>query len=76
MEYGYNVMFDPMPEGGYLVVVPAMPEICTSGETLDEAREMARDAIKCVLLGAVKANEEIPPVSEPSTTERVAVTLP
>ncbi len=77
MEYGYNVIFEPVPEGGYQVIVPAMPEICTDGDTLDEAREMARDAIKCVLLGAIKAKEDFPPVdSEPSTIERVAVTLP
>ena len=44
MEYGYTTLFEPMPQGGFNVVVPTIPEICTFGETLEEAREMARDA--------------------------------
>ena len=46
MEYGYTTLFEPMPEGGFNVLVPAIPEICTYGETLEDAREMARDAIR------------------------------
>ena len=34
-----------LPEGAYNVQVPAIPEICTYGETLEEARQMAQDAI-------------------------------
>lgn len=60
-EYRYTVFFEPLEEGGYNVVVPAIPEICTFGETLAEAREMARDAIHCYLESAVKAGEAIPP---------------
>ncbi len=40
-EYSYTVIFEPMAKRGYNVVVPAIPEICTFGETLGEAREMA-----------------------------------
>lgn len=74
-EHGYTVVFEPLTEGGYQVIVPAIPEICTSGDTLEEAREMAKDAIKCVLESALKAGEPLPADLEPST-ERVAVTLP
>jgi len=42
--YKYTVLFEPIEEGGYNVVIPAIPEICTFGETLEEAREMAKDA--------------------------------
>ena len=48
-ERGYTMQFDPLPEGGFSVFVPAIPEICTFGETLEEAREMAEDAIRCYL---------------------------
>jgi predicted RNase H-like HicB family nuclease len=48
-EYRFTVFFEPLEEGGYNVIVPAIPEICTSGETLDEARDMARDAIRCFI---------------------------
>lgn len=37
-ERGYTMQFDPLPEGGFSVFVPAIPEICTFGETLEEAR--------------------------------------
>jgi predicted RNase H-like HicB family nuclease len=59
-EYNYTVIFERAPEGDYNVVVPAIPEICTFGETLDEAREMARDAIRCVLESARETGEAIP----------------
>jgi predicted RNase H-like HicB family nuclease len=74
-EYTYTVLFEPVPEGGYNVVVPALPEICTFGETLEEAREMAEDAIRCVLESMRKDNEPIPSDIEPAR-EKLAVTLP
>ena len=73
-EYKYTVILLPLPEGGYNVVVPAIPEICTFGETRAEAREMAQDAIRCFLEGAFKTGESIPKDIEPAT-EQVAVTL-
>ena len=59
-EYGYTTVFEPLPEGGFSVLVPAIPEICTSGETLEEAREMARDSIRCYLESAIRTGEQIP----------------
>ncbi|MBZ5676041.1 MAG: type II toxin-antitoxin system HicB family antitoxin [Acidobacteriia bacterium] len=61
MAYGYTTRFEPVPEGGFNVLVPAIPEICTYGETLEEAREMARDAIGCFLESALKTGEPITP---------------
>jgi antitoxin HicB len=75
-QYGYTTLFELLPEGGYNVLVPAIPEICTSGETLEEAREMARDAIGCYLESAIRTGEEIPEDISELTTERVAVTIP
>jgi antitoxin HicB len=45
---------------GYQVTVPLLPGFITYGRTLDEAREMARDAIKCHLEGLRKDGEPIP----------------
>lgn len=59
-EYGYRVIYEQLTEGGYQVIVPALPGILTYGRTLDEAREMARDAITCHLKGLLKDQEEIP----------------
>ncbi len=44
-EYSYTVLFEPAEEGGYLVSVPAFGGVLTQGETLEEAREMAIEAI-------------------------------
>ena len=73
-EYGYTVVYQRMPEGGYSVVVPAIPDICTFGETLPEARRMAKDAIRCFLESALKTGEPIPKDIEPAT-EHIAITV-
>ena len=43
------MLFEPVTEGGYHVIVPALHEIWTCGDTLGEAHDMALDAIRCVL---------------------------
>jgi predicted RNase H-like HicB family nuclease len=48
------------PKSGYQVTVPLLPGLVTYGRTLSEAREMARDAIRCHLEGLRKAGEPIP----------------
>lgn len=73
-EYIYAVIFQPLPRGGYEVVVPAIPEICTFGDNLAEARRMAKDAIRCFLESALRTGEPISKDLEPST-EHVAITL-
>jgi antitoxin HicB len=75
-KYQYTMVFEPLPEGGFNVLIPAIPEICTFGETLDEAREMARDAIRCYLESALETGEQIPSDIPAVTTELVAVTIP
>ncbi len=75
-EYGYTTVFEPLQEGGFSVLIPAIPEICTYGETLEEAREMARDAIRCYLESVIKTGEPIPSDVAPVMTELVAVEIP
>ena len=77
-EYGYTVIYEPLSESGYQVMVPALPGIVTYGRTIEESREMARDAILCHLRGLLKDGEEIPedpfPHEQPLTEEvRVSV---
>jgi len=76
--HNYTVFFEPLPEGGYNVVVPAIPEICTFGETLDEAKIMAEDAIRCYLESVVQLGEESPAdviIDREPVKERLAITL-
>ncbi len=56
----YSVYLQPLPEGGFNVIVPAIPEICTFGETLEEAKANAKEAIECVLESALKRHETVP----------------
>ena len=72
--YCYTVIFEPLEGRGYQVLVPAIPEIITFGMTMEEARKMAQDAIRCFLESALKSGEAIPTDMQPET-ELVAVTL-
>jgi predicted RNase H-like HicB family nuclease len=76
--YKYLVFFEPLEEGGYNVVVPAIPEICTFGETLEDAHVMAMDAIRCYLESAIQLGESIPndvSIEREPVKERLAITL-
>jgi antitoxin HicB len=66
-EHGYRVIYEPLAAGGFQVIVPALPGIVTYGRTIDEAREMAHDAIACHVQGLLKDGEEIP--EDPFTSE-------
>jgi len=73
--YRYTVYFEPQTDGGFAVVFPAFPEIVTFGRTLDEARAMARDALRCHLEGLRKDGAaiapEMPPAGQPIREEVV-----
>lgn len=60
-EYNYTVLFEPAEEGGYVVTCPALPGLVTEGNTLDEARAMAADAIHEYLESLRKDGQPIPP---------------
>ncbi len=47
--YRIPLVFTPQPEGGYTVTCPALPELITEGDTLEEAQENVRDAFEAVL---------------------------
>ncbi len=74
-EYEYTVVFEPAEEGGYVAHVPALGGLATQGETLEEARLMAKDAILGYLEALQKSGEEIPIEQGPANVERVAVSL-
>jgi antitoxin HicB len=59
-EYSFTVFFEPAAEGGYVVTCPALPGLVTEGDTLAEARKMARDAIRAYLESLRKDGEAIP----------------
>jgi antitoxin HicB len=56
----YNLIIHPEPEGGYTVVVPALPGCITFGKNLAEAKATALDAINGYITSLQKHNEPIP----------------
>jgi len=56
----YTVIFEPQPEGGYMVTVPALPGCITEGDTLREARKMAAEAIQAYCESLVKDGLPLP----------------
>lgn len=59
-EYRYTVLFEPAEEGGYVATCPALPGLVTEGDTLDEAREMVKDAIRGYLESLAKDHLPVP----------------
>jgi antitoxin HicB len=58
--YVFSVILEPQPDGGFTVLVPALPEVITEGDTEDEALAMAEDAMRLVLEDRVARGERIP----------------
>lgn len=60
MQYTYKIMLHQEPEGGYTVSVPALPGCITYGEGVNEAIEMAKDAINIYIEELKSRGEKIP----------------
>lgn len=58
----YSVVLLP-EEGGYTVVVPALPGCVTEGDSVADALDAARDAIQLYLEGTAARDEE-PPIED------------
>ncbi len=56
----YRIILRKEPEGGYTVLVPALPGCVTYGKTVEEAIEMAKDAIRGYIESLIEDGEEIP----------------
>jgi antitoxin HicB len=59
-ERTYTIQLRPEPEGGFTVLVPALPPVVTYGETYEEAVANAREAIELVLAVYRDEGIEIP----------------
>lgn len=71
----YTAIFEPAEEGGYVVTVPALPGLHTEGDTFEEARIMAEDAIRGYLKCLCEDDEEIPVEHGYPIAHRVVVSL-
>ncbi len=60
MRLSYRILLRKEPEGGYTVIVPSLPGCITYGETIEEAIEMAKEAIELYIESLKEHGEEIP----------------
>ena len=48
-QYSFSVGLEPQEGGGFTVLVPALPEVVTEGDTKEEALAHTEKAIRAVL---------------------------
>ncbi len=70
MDRTYTFVFDPEPDGGYVVTCPALPGLVTHGRTIDEAREMAIDAVEGYIAVLIEDREQVPESDPPELAPR------
>ena len=66
----YTFVFQPEPEGGYTVTCPALPGLVTYGDTLDQAKSMALDAMDGLIDVMLEMGEPIPESDAPEAVRR------
>lgn len=71
----YPALFEPAPEGGFVVTFRDIPEAITQGETEAEALEMAEDALLTCMDFYFDDKRAVPPPSKARKGERL-VALP
>ena len=63
--YTFTMLFEPAEEGGFVVTCPALPGLVTEGDTMEEARRMAEDALRGYLESLLDDGMSIPPDKTP-----------
>ncbi len=56
----YRIRLEKEEEGGYTVIVPALPGCVTFGETVEEAIAMAKEAIEGYIETLKDLGKEVP----------------
>ena len=69
----YTIVVEPDEDGGFFVVVPALPGCFTRGRTIEECRERAIEAIEVHIAGLRDDGEPVP--EELGTPQLLAVTV-
>lgn len=73
--FTYTVIFEKAEEGGYIAYVPLLPGCLTQGETFEETKENAKDAIASYLEVLREDGNEIPIENEEHVAATIAVPM-
>ena len=71
----FTVVLEPDEDGGFVAHVPALPEVCTQGETEAEALANAREAIELAVEERLAGGEAVPADQVPQI-RKVLVSVP
>jgi predicted RNase H-like HicB family nuclease len=69
----FTIVVEPEEDGGFFVVVPALPGCFTRGGTIEECRERAVEAIEVHIAGLRADGQPVP--EEVGTPQLLAVTV-
>jgi len=73
----YPALFEPdRKAGGFVVTFPDFGYGATQGETIEEALDMARDLLKCLVADRMEKKESLPVPSKPRDKRMRLVSLP
>lgn len=64
-QYFYPAIFHTAEEGGFWVSFPDLPECLTEGDSMEEAYQMAIDALGLALTDRIRNQEPVPTPSAP-----------
>jgi antitoxin HicB len=67
--YRFSIVLEPQEGGGFTVLVPALPEVVTEGDTESEALINAQEAIGAVLAYRQDHGIAIPPDALPEVRQ-------
>jgi len=73
--YQYTIVFEPTKEGAYIVTCPALPGLMTSGQTVEQARLMAADAIRRYLVSLQRVGLPFPIENDLPLAEKVEIAV-
>lgn len=69
----YRILLRKEEDGTYTVIVPSLPGCLTFGRTVEEAMEMAKEAIEGFIACMIERGEEVPVEDSNSVVCTIAV---
>ncbi len=63
--YSFSIVLEPQEGGGFTVLVPALPEVVTEGDTEEQALANAQEAIRAILAFRREHGLAIPADAQP-----------